>query len=299
MDVHAEKPLFGACISKSQRQTSDASTALPSPEISCMVSPIIYDSEIDEAQQFMLEGLQDDTCEVANPAPPSFYSGKERMNPGVPGGGPRACVPLCLLVGALCQYHYGASIVSLLSMIMGAGAVCITFPGAYLYIIQGCRPEDCEEMHWARGNLMHKNGRGAEACVLLAFTLGALYQYHYGISVVIIFRVIMGLTAASMILPGAYLYIIQGCRPEDCEQCETKGFEEVSEESANDIDKKGRGAKACVILAFTLGAIFQYHRGMSVMSVFRAIMGLTAASMILPGAYLYIIQGCRPEDCEE
>jgi hypothetical protein len=305
VDVHAEKPLLGTCISKSQRQTSDASTALPSPEFTRMVSPTIYDSELDEAQQFTLDGLSDDSCEVptmqqANPISPSLYSIKHVRNPGaVPGGMHRACVPLCLIIGALCQYHYGTSTVSIFSVIMGASAVFMILPGTYLYVVQGCRPEDCEEVHGTCGNDMDKKGRGAEACVLLNFTLGALSYFYYGISVVNILGITMGFIAALMILPGAYLYIIQGCRPEDCEECRPEDCKEVHRASGNEMDKNGRGAEACVLLVFTIGALYNFHYGISVVSILGVTMGLIAALMILPGAYLYIIRGCRPEDCEE
>jgi hypothetical protein len=98
----------------------------------------------------------------------------------------------------------------------------------------------------------------------------------------------MGGLSLVMSLPGAYLYIVKGCRPEDCDEV-------VMDKLENNDDKSGNGAAmfwlAMYSLVLAYGVYSSYTLG--------RLMGAASLLMLLPGAYLFVVDGCRPEDCND
>jgi len=121
------------------------------------------------------------------------------------------------------------------------------------------------------------NGSLATGATLFLLTLFGLIIY--GLLHSTCFRLIMGAVAALIVSPGLYLYVVQGCRPEDYK------------EEGN--DSQQRGGLSVLALALLIIAVFY---GVRVSTVFRFFMGAMAASMLLPGLYLYAVHGCRPEE---
>lgn len=232
VDTHAEK------VFKSGRQSSDASTTLPPSDFSRACSPTLdseFDAEFDEIQEFALEGLPDDTCEYgveekvkamqpvnalgcisentsnAQPAQQvmSTHAGSESV---LEKYGLEKCVLLGLTLSGLCQYHYSISLVGIICVIMSALAALMVLPGIYLYIVEGCRPEGCEEDMVKQGQVTDKIENGVAVLLLAIYSLA----FVYGLGSSFAFRCIMGGTSLAMLLPGSYLFVFQGCRPEDC-----------------------------------------------------------------------------------
>jgi hypothetical protein len=126
-----------------------------------------------------------------------------------------------------------------------------------------------------------------EACMLFCASLGALCHYHYGVSFVSIFCVIMGACAGLMLLPGFYLYIVKGCRPEDTDDVPLARREQ-------DMHQKESGLVVFWLVTYSLAFVY----GLWTSGTFRCVIGLLAVVMILPGTYLFV-RGSRPEDSDE
>jgi len=156
---------------------------------------------------------------------------------------------------------------------MGAVAALMLLPGLYLYAVDGCRPEDYKEEE------QHATWKSGEVLVLALLSLGS----SFGIYASMVFRVSMGVVASMMLLPGVYLYVVEGCRPEDF------------------TDEVGgrRHTGGSIVLVLTGLSLISFYGGACMSTIFRAFMGAVAALMLLPGLYLYVVDGCRPEDCKE
>jgi len=61
------------------------------------------------------------------------------------------------------------------------------------------------------------------------------------------------------------------------------------------VDKSDSGALAFWLMALGLGSVY----ALCVSSLFRTLVVYVAAAMLVPGIYLYMVDGCRPEDCTE
>jgi len=141
-------------------------------------------------------------------------------------------------------------------------------PGFYLYVVEGCRPEDYSE-----------DETMGEKSWAFAFSFGLAALYGMRISMV--FCVCMGAVAALMVLPGLYLYMVDGCRPEDVEE---EGF----------VNEKKDGLSMLLLLGLGVASVY----GICVSTVFSVFMAVVVVLMLLPGLYLWL-DGCRPEDYEE
>jgi glucose uptake protein GlcU len=189
----------------------------------------------------------------------------------------------CSTLGALCHYHYGASFVSIFCVIMGVCAGLMILPGIYLYIVKGCRPEDCDEVPAARREQdMDQKENGLVVFWLVTYSLA----FVYGLWTSGTFRCVIGLLAVVMILPGTYLFV-RGSRPED--------YEEVTLRTrGQDMGQKESGLIVSCLALYGLAFVY----GLWTYGTFRCVIGLLAAVMILPGTYLFVC-GYRPEDCDE
>jgi len=176
-----------------------------------------------------------------------------------------------LTLGLGCLYAMYIS--GFLRVIMGTTASLMLLPGLYLYTVDGCRPEDYDEEE-------SKSQWSHSASALLLAILGLGFFYCVWISM--IFRFFMGVAAALMLLPGLYLYTVEGCRPEDCDE------EDIDSQQAS-------GTFVLALVALGLGSFY----GMYVSRAFCVSMGVVASFMFFPGLCLYVVEGCRPEDCQE
>jgi len=79
-------------------------------------------------------------------------------------------------------------------------------PGLYLYVVEGCRPEDYDES--AETN----ETKEPPYCLWI----GGLF-FAYGIWTYCVLDICMGILAITMVAPGLYLYVVYGCRVEDCQ----------------------------------------------------------------------------------
>merc|ERR1712190_533066 len=63
--------------------------------------------------------------------------------------------------------------------LMGGLSLVMFLPGAYLYIVEGCRPEDCDEAPMVKPeNVMKKNGKGAAVVRLAMYSLVFAYGWY-------------------------------------------------------------------------------------------------------------------------
>jgi len=195
---------------------------------------------------------------------PEDFREEEKLSPK------KVAIFLSSLVSVCLASLYGISISVAFRFFMGVVATLMLLPGLYLYIADGCRPEDDEEN-------MDESQKKGRAFVL--FLLGSLGLGGFsGVCLSTFFYVFMGAVAALMLLPGFYLYVVDGCRPEDYTEEDT-----MNEKSW--------------VVAMSIGLVALY--GMRISMVFCVLMGSVAAFMVLPGLYLYMVDGCRPEDVEE
>jgi hypothetical protein len=221
VDARAEDMFSG--IAKSERGISAASTALPSPEFTRMVSPF-NDSELDEIQEFALSGLPDDSCaEESTSAKDQELKQVTHQSENSEAGSEcvrgkcglqdyEAGMLFCTTLGALCHYHYGVTFVGFSCVVMGLCAGLMILPGAYLYFVEGCRPEDCDEVPAEKRGYDKDNKESSPAKFWLAmYSLAFVYALWTSGT----FRCVMASLALVMILPGTYLFVFGGCRPED------------------------------------------------------------------------------------
>lgn len=113
--------------------------------------------------------------------------------------------------------------------------------------------------------------------LLLAFSLGISSRYLFASCRFSFPSTFVVVVFALMVLPGVYLYVADGCRPEDHEE---------------HLDKSNSGALAFWLMALGLGSIY----GVCVSGIFRTLVLCVAGSMLLPGIYLYMVDGCSPEE---
>lgn len=157
-------------------------------------------------------------------------------------------------------------------IIMGSVAALMLLPGIYLWLVEGCRPEDYEDK-------CHSRDEDSFCDIMLArMGLGIMFGMWYSKS----FRIFQGIVSALMLLPGLYLWMVEGCRPED-----------YDENCCN--EKAGRFA----VLKMPLLAV----GSMLIMPTFVSILLfggiIMTALMLLPGMYLWAVDGCRPENYED
>jgi uncharacterized membrane protein len=152
----------------------------------------------------------------------------------------------------------------------GILSVIMFLPGLYLWIVEGCRPEDYD------GNCRQR--KAGYFSVLKASLLagGTMLIMKAFVSI----SMFLGIIAAIMLLPGIYLWVVDGCRPEDYEE-----------------DRRTEDEDGCsdMLARLVLGSMI----GMWLSQSFRILQGITAMVMLVPGMYLWVIDGCRPEDYEE
>lgn len=251
-----------------ERQISTQSTEAPSSPptsrpMSRMVTPQ-SDFTFEKARDTMGGARPDLKCrELATKVPTAAHSSVI--------DGCRRGAALFLLVSWAIGLFFVPFVSVAFRCFMGALAILMLLPGLYLYIVDGCRPEDYNEEHVSTWKTA-----GAILCSFLMLCLASFYCVNASTTLCIF----MGIAAAMLILPGLYLYVVDGCRPEDYEGgdcCSQKNLEIL------------------LLSLVSLGLIY----GMWFFVVLRIFMGAMAAMVFLPGLYLYVIDGCRPEDCEE
>lgn len=250
---------------KCDRQASDASTAEPSPSVFHRhISEL--DSDFEELQEEVkgdctfgeLKGLQElkNDCN----APSSIF---KVLHP-VPDPQNLAnfIVPtlLCLVMRAVLS---SAS----LYVVMGTVAALMILPGIYLYVVDGCRPEDYEA-----------SASESKWCVLTCVSASLGFISLSSMSISTMLCIIMGIVAVFMLMPGIYLHIIDGCRPEGYDAHQRRGG---------------------VFVILLVSGFLSFHGMMCIYIAFRVLIGALAVLMLLPGVYLYAVDGCRPEGCEE
>jgi len=157
---------------------------------------------------------------------------------------------------------------------LGVGSVLMLLPGLYLWVVDGCRPEDYVE---------EDTGDQKNVAAVAALLLGLVLASLYGMWMSIVFRAMFGAAGATMFLPGLYLYVVDGCRPEDFEK------------EQNDANYQKSGASVLFPVSLGIGCMY----GMCISNVFCVFMGAVVVPLLLPGMYLYMVDGCRPEDCTE
>lgn len=118
------------------------------------------------------------------------------------------------------------------------------------------------------------------AYILMSFGFGVFSHYLYGTCISNTLVAFMTVLALFMTLPGIYLYVVDGCRPED-----------------NDEDVDMKKSEEPPFWLRISGTVLVYALWTS--CFFRSCMGILAVLMLMPGIYLYAVEGCRPEDCED
>eukprot|EP00931_Biecheleriopsis_adriatica_P079375 TRINITY_DN5277_c0_g1_i2.p1 TRINITY_DN5277_c0_g1~~TRINITY_DN5277_c0_g1_i2.p1 ORF type:complete len:283 (+),score=55.50 TRINITY_DN5277_c0_g1_i2:74-922(+) len=256
------------------RQESDASTMLPnSPMLSRRVSPVFSEADRQECEEFELSGLPDeisDTVLATIQAQSSKSSFEESSSPLRTGCKVFLPVMLGILLYAVISFM---TFHIFMGMFMGGLAALMLLPGVYLWVVDGCRPEDFEEDD-------QKRSSGGLAVVTLSMI--GLVPLVYGLSSFMSFRILMGGLAALMLLPGVYLWVVDGCRPEDYDEA--------------DDDRVLAGQLPMLTLSMISLVAIVY--GLSSFMSFRIFMGGLVAFMLLPGVYLWAVDGCRPDESE-
>jgi len=174
---------------------------------------------------------------------------------------------LGLLLFLATPYFLGMSALSVVLYSMAVVAALILVPGIYLWIADGCRPED------------YQVTAGTWPVECLGAMVFFCCLYFLGMSVPSLVACCMLGAVAIMVLPGIYLWTVEGCRPEDFQ------------ESASNLPARFLGA----LMIFSL----PYFLGMPVLSLGGYFVTDMAALTLLPGTYLWIVDGCRPEDFRE
>lgn len=161
----------------------------------------------------------------------------------------------------------GMSVLSVVMYTLTGVAALMLLPGIYLWIVDGCRPEDYQGFAgtWPVGGIG----------VLLLFCC----LYFSGMSIPSAVGCCMLGAAVLVVLPGIYLWTVDGCRPEDFQ------------ESGSNLPTRALGMLPLLC--------FAYFQGMSLLSGLGYFVTGVAALMLLPGAYLWVIDGCRPDDFQE
>jgi hypothetical protein len=224
----------------------------------------IAEKQLDKSQpktstsEAILSAVQ--ATHLASPAPSSNVAESDGFNIIMP-----------VLIG-LVMYGLWSSVT--FRIFMGAVAAMMLLPGVYLYAVDGCRPEDYNEDKVNQ----EKYGFGTKQVLLMA---SVLFSSIHGVSASMVFRALSGVVAVLMVLPGIYLYVAEGCRPE--------GYEDEGS------DRKTGVTGIFLIAGSVLGSLYC----MCTYMVFRALMGVVAVLMVLPGIYLYVVEGCRPEGYAE
>lgn len=174
---------------------------------------------------------------------------------------------LGLLLFLATPYFLGMSALSVVLYSMAGVAALLLVPGIYLWIADGCRPED------------YQVTAGTWPVECLGAMVFFCCLYFLGMSVPSLVACCMLGAAAIMVLPGVYMWTVDGCRPEDFQ------------ESVSNLPARFLGA----LMIFSL----PYFLGMPVLSLGGYFVTGMAALTFLPGTYLWIVDGCRPEDFRE
>jgi hypothetical protein len=267
------------------RQMSDASTAVPwssqkTPESDFDIDELnVFETSnidtrgVDRAWTSDLEKeLQAEISKAVMPAVKAAQTASRARSNNAPMS-TRFTFLVPTLIGLI---MYGLLRSVTFRIFMGtAVASLMLLPGIYIFVVDGCRPEDYNKEEIVNPKT---NGLGLKPTLLLASMLLTL-SFAIGISTSIVFHAFLGLLAALMFLPGIYLYAMDGCRPE--------GYDE------DDIDTKTNG------MLLVAGGFVGSVLGLCTCMVFRTFMGVVVALMLVPGVYLYVVDGCRPEGYDE
>jgi len=144
-------------------------------------------------------------------------------------------------------------------------------PGLYLWMVEGCRPEDYDE------NCCNEKAKRCAVGTISLLAVGSMLIMPTFVSF-LIFACVM---TVLMLLPGIYLWSVDGCRPDDYEE-------------ERQTDDKNFGINimfARLVIGCTIGTW--------VSKSFRIFQGIVAMLVLLPGVYLWVADGCRPEDYED
>jgi len=155
-----------------------------------------------------------------------------------------------------------------ISMFLGIMAAIMLLPGIYLWVVDGCRPEDYEE------DRRTEDEDDCSDIMLARLVLGGMIGMWLSKS----FRILQGIMAMVMLVPGVYLWVADGCRPED--------YEETS--CRNKVGELAMFKLGSLVLGLLIGAWISTSILIFVMAI--------AALMLLPGIYLWVFDGARPED---
>lgn len=156
---------------------------------------------------------------------------------------------------------------SVVSYILTGVAALMLLPGMYLWSVDSCRPED------------YQGSAGTWPVGAIGVILLFCCAYFLGMSIPSLVGCCILGAAALVVLPGIYLWTVDGCRPEDFP------------ESDSNLPTQALG----MLPLFC----FLYFQDMSLLSGAGCFTMGVAALMLLPGAYLWIVDGCRPDDFQE
>eukprot|EP00427_Karlodinium_veneficum_P010820 CAMPEP_0169081752 /NCGR_PEP_ID=MMETSP1015-20121227/11178_1 /TAXON_ID=342587 /ORGANISM="Karlodinium micrum, Strain CCMP2283" /LENGTH=523 /DNA_ID=CAMNT_0009141561 /DNA_START=74 /DNA_END=1641 /DNA_ORIENTATION=+ len=296
-----------------ERAISNDSTTLPSRQHSGSTSPI-FESEGDEIVEFELNECPYDPCEDG-PLEVSVKAtdldnanGKSAHGPGAERtletsihaiaqiqqkrrrlGDVEASMLFCFAVGAYCYCNYSMSIIATICAIAGTRASLTLFPGALLDLRR-----DFDMVEETHESLREKIENGIATFGLMMYGIAVLY----GILSCSTLRLFLGGVAALMLLPGLYLFVFGGCKPEDFDDdCCTRHrtCEEVGGKPESDGKSAYSGVVVVSLAMYGLGFLYGIYSS----GTFRLIMGGVAAMMLLPGIYLFKLGGCKPEDFDD